>query len=89
MSTVFIQKDEGFEVSFIWSEDISMLKNLLTAYHEDVLSFGYESLGYYTKDFESIYSNCNVVFDEVIVIENDEGGGEEFVNYCKETLNGQ
>lgn len=89
MNTVFIQKDEGFEVSFIWAEDISTLKNLLTTYDEYVLSFGDESLGYYTKDFESIYSTCNVVFDEVIIIENDEGCGDDFINYCVEILNEQ
>ena len=89
MSTVFIQKDGEFEISLIWSEDISTLKNLLTTYHEDVLSFGDQALGYYTEDFEAIYSTCNVVFDEVLVIENDEVDGDDFVNYCKETLNGQ
>jgi hypothetical protein len=89
MNTVFIQKDGGFEVSFIWSEDISTLKNLLTAYHEDVLSFGDESLGYYTEDFEAICSACNVVFDEVIIIENDEGCGYDFIKSCVGMLNEQ
>jgi len=86
MNTVFIQKDEGFEISFIWSEDIDTLKNLLTAYHEDVLSFGEQALGYYTRDFESIYSTCNVVFDEVILIGNDIEQGDVFVGYCREVL---
>ena len=89
MSTVFIQKDGEFEISFIWSEDIDTLKNLLSVYYEDVISYGVVVLGYYTKDFEAIYSTCNVVFDEVLAIENDEVDGDYFVNYCKETLNGQ
>ena len=89
MSVVFIQKDEEFEISFIWSEDIDTLKNLLSVYYEDVISYGVVVLGYYTKDFEAIYSTCNVVFDEVLVIENDEVDGDDFVNYCKEMLNEQ
>jgi hypothetical protein len=89
MSVVFIQKDEEFEMSFIWAEDINKLKNLLSAYHEDVLSFRDKTLGYYTKDFESISSICNVVFDEVIVIETDEGYADDFVKSCKEILDGQ
>lgn len=89
MGVVFIQKDEWFEISFIWSDDISTLKNLLTAFRDIGLSFGDEALGYYTEDFEAIYSTCNVVFDEIFVIENDVVNGDDFVNYCVRILNGQ
>lgn len=95
MNTVFIQKDEGFGVSFIWSEDISTLKNLLAAYHEDVLSFGYEdnkgdfSLAYKTSEFENIHSIVCVVFDRTVIIEDDTDLSNVFIKSCKEILNGQ
>lgn len=94
MNTVFIQLDENYGISFIWSEDMSMLRNLLSTFNENVPSFGCEddgtfALSYGTKYFQDMNSLCPAVFDEVVVIKNDQGDSGRFIRQCKEILDGQ
>lgn len=94
MSTVFIQLDENYGISFIYSEDMPTLRNLLSTYNKHVKSFGNEeggtyALSYSTECFQDINSLCSAIFDEVVVLKNDQEDSYGFVEQCKEILNGK
>ena len=94
MNTVFIQKDDGFSVSFIWATDITLLQNLLTSFSENIESYKEDggditAFSYRTDHFQDIHSLSVVLFDEVVVLENNEADAICFVASCKEILGGK
>lgn len=94
MNTVFIQKDDDFSASFIWATDMTLLQNLLTSFSEDIESYkengeDITAFSYRTDHFQEIHPLGAVLFDEVVVLENDEVNADDFVASCKEILNAQ
>lgn len=87
MTKVFIQFDEGWDRSFIWSEDISLVENVLSSFYGGKTTryfAGYNDFctGYNNEDFTSIESLCNSVAESV-VLHNDLGDAGKFITLCK------
>lgn len=95
MSVVFMQNDSDFVESFLWSEDIGMVKNVLLSLQGEVDFYGSEDnpeeycLAYPTEDHNHIYEILTVTFDRVVVMNSEETVSDNFILACKEILNGK
>lgn len=95
MNTVFMQNDVDWVESFLWSENLAMLSNVILTLNGELESYGREDaldeycLSYQTKDHALIYEILSVAFDKVIVMNSEEAVSDNFILACKEILNGK
>lgn len=89
---VFMQLDDEFETSFIWSENLDQLHNILISVYGETnfILYGGEKgdlYGYPSNDHFQLKHTLSIIFDEIVVFTTNEVDGEVFIESCKEYLN--
>ena len=88
MKTCIIQLDDTANNSFVWSDDIEMLLNILKTIYPE-LDFDQMVSGdcevtfiYRSNDYETLHNLVSLVFDRVIVDVSEECMGDRFHKQC-------
>lgn len=87
---VFMQDDDQYEISFIWSENHNELDNILSSVYGDKLKRFFNdddelvTHGYPTRDLSELKNTLSMIFDEILVMEDNSGCASDFISLCKE-----